>query len=148
MAKSARDEDLPRENDTKTSAVHFLRFELSDEMAAALKYGVSLAMGVDHPQYTARVDVSSEARAALVADLAYAAAVFRLGTSIVVKSLSPRPFDGLRIDRAVARAGAQQFRCISSLRKLGYRPPPVRQGFENFSICKHQHWRGDSSKKP
>ena len=63
------DEDLPRENDTKTSAVHFLRFELSDEMAAALKYGVSLAMGVDHPQYTARVDVSSETRAALAADL-------------------------------------------------------------------------------
>ena len=70
MAKSARDEDLPRENDTKTSAVHFLRFELSDEMEAALKYGVTLTMGVDHPQYTARVDVSSETRAALVADLA------------------------------------------------------------------------------
>ena len=64
------DEDLPRENETKTSSVHFLRFELSDEMAAALKYGVTLTMGVDHPQYTARVDVSSETRAELVADLA------------------------------------------------------------------------------
>jgi hypothetical protein len=42
------DEDLERENETKTSAVHFLRFELSEEMAAALKYGVSLSMGVDH----------------------------------------------------------------------------------------------------
>ena len=64
------DEDLPRENETKTSAVHFLRFELSDEMSAALKYGVSLAMGVDHPQYYARVEADNETRAALVADLA------------------------------------------------------------------------------
>ena len=63
------DEDLERENETKTSAVHFLRFELSEEMAAALKYGVSLTMGVDHPQYTASTQVSQETRAALVADL-------------------------------------------------------------------------------
>jgi hypothetical protein len=64
------DEDLKRENETKTSAVHFLRFELSEEMAAALKYGVSLTMGVDHPHYSATVDVSNEARNALVRDLA------------------------------------------------------------------------------
>ena len=64
------DEDLPRENETKTSVVHFLRFELSDEMSAALKYGVSLAMGVDHPQYYARVEAGNETRAVLVADLA------------------------------------------------------------------------------
>ena len=63
------DEDLERENETKTSAVHFLRFELSEEMAAALKYGVSLTMGVEHPQYTANMQVSRETRAALVADL-------------------------------------------------------------------------------
>ena len=63
------DEDLKRENETKTSAVHFLRFELSEEMAAALKYGVSLAMGVDHPQYSASSPVNSETRAALVVDL-------------------------------------------------------------------------------
>ena len=63
------DEDLERENETKTSAVHFLRFELSEEMAAALKYGVSLTMGVDHPQYTASTQASQETRAALVADL-------------------------------------------------------------------------------
>jgi hypothetical protein len=45
------DEDMERENADKTSAVHFLRFELTDEMAAALKYGVSLAVGVDHPPF-------------------------------------------------------------------------------------------------
>ena len=65
------DEDLPRENAEKTSAVHFLRFELSDEMAAALKYGVSLAIGVDHPSYRAAHDpVNVDTRAALVRDLA------------------------------------------------------------------------------
>ena len=50
------DEDLERENEQKTSSVHFLRFELTEEMAAALKYGVSLAIGVDHPNYTAKLD--------------------------------------------------------------------------------------------
>ena len=64
------DEDLQRENETKTSAVHFLRFELTEEMAAALKYGVSLAMGVDHPGYSATIDVNNETRNALVNDLA------------------------------------------------------------------------------
>ncbi|MEO8104599.1 MAG: DUF3501 family protein [Betaproteobacteria bacterium] len=63
------DEDLARENETKTSSVHFLRFELSEEMAAALKYGVSLSMGVDHPQYMASLQISNDTRAALVADL-------------------------------------------------------------------------------
>ena len=63
------DEDLQRENETKTSAVHFLRFELSEEMAAALKHGVSLTMGVDHAQYAATTPVASETRAALKADL-------------------------------------------------------------------------------
>jgi hypothetical protein len=65
------DEDLERENDDKTSAVHFLRFELSDEMAAALKYGVTLSIGIDHPEYQAAVSpVSTETRDALAADLA------------------------------------------------------------------------------
>ena len=64
------DEDLQRENETKTSAVHFLRFELTEEMAAALKYGVSLAMGVDHPQYTVAIEVNNQTRVALVRDLA------------------------------------------------------------------------------
>jgi hypothetical protein len=64
------DEDLERENEEKTSSVHFLRFELTREMAEALKYGVSLAIGVDHPAYNAKLDpVPAETRAALVKDL-------------------------------------------------------------------------------
>src|SRR5688572_6126960 len=45
------DEDLERENDTKTSAVHFLRFELTTVMIAKLKGGAALSFGVDHPNY-------------------------------------------------------------------------------------------------
>ena len=63
------DEDLERENEVKTSSVHFVRFPLSEEMAAALKYGVSLSMGVDHARYTAATQVRNETRIALVADL-------------------------------------------------------------------------------
>ncbi len=64
------DEDLPRENEEKTSAVHFLRFELAPEMVAALKYGVGLGIGVDHPEYTAAIPaVDTVTRAALLADL-------------------------------------------------------------------------------
>ncbi|HET7728764.1 MAG TPA: DUF3501 family protein [Usitatibacter sp.] len=65
------DEDLERENETKTSSVHFLRFELTDEMAEALKYGMALAIGIDHPHYKASLDpVPPEIRAALARDLA------------------------------------------------------------------------------
>jgi len=65
------DEDLDRENDEKTSSVHFLRFELTAEMKAALKYGVGLGMGVDHPNYQASIlAVGDATRQALVADLA------------------------------------------------------------------------------
>jgi hypothetical protein len=65
------DEDLPRENDEKTSSVHFLRFELTKEMVAALKYGVALGMGVDHPSYQAEIPaVGAVTRQALMADLA------------------------------------------------------------------------------
>jgi len=65
------DEDLDRENEEKTSSVHFLRFELTKEMAEALKYGVSLSVGVEHPAYTAAADpVGPETRAALAKDLA------------------------------------------------------------------------------
>jgi len=49
------DEDLDRENDDKTSAVHFLRFELSAAMKLALKGGAVLSMGVDHPNYSATI---------------------------------------------------------------------------------------------
>ena len=65
------DEDLDRENEEKTSSVHFLRFELTPEMIIALKCGTALAMGVDHPNYGARLDeVAPEVQAALVQDLA------------------------------------------------------------------------------
>jgi hypothetical protein len=64
------DEDLERENEEKTSAVHFLRFELNDEMARALKYGVGLALGVDHQNYQAEVStVAAGVRASLAQDL-------------------------------------------------------------------------------
>jgi hypothetical protein len=45
------DEDMPRENNEKTSAVHFLRFELSSAMVAAMKSGTTLSIGVDHENY-------------------------------------------------------------------------------------------------
>jgi hypothetical protein len=65
------DEDLPRENEVKTSAVHFLRFELSPEMAAAMKRGSSLAIGIDHPAYQAEIPaVGAATRDSLAADLA------------------------------------------------------------------------------
>ena len=65
------DEDLPRENEMKTSAVHFLRFELEPDMVAALKGGAALAIGVEHPAYRAEVSpVEAATRVALIADLA------------------------------------------------------------------------------
>ena len=64
------DEDLERENEEKTSAVHFLRFELAPPMREALARGAGLSMGVDHPQYRASVEVSGEILASLAADLA------------------------------------------------------------------------------
>jgi hypothetical protein len=65
------DEDLERENEEKTSAVHFLRFELKPPMIAALRKGAALSIGIDHPQYTATLRTVSEAtRSALLADLA------------------------------------------------------------------------------
>jgi hypothetical protein len=65
------DEDLPRENDEKTSSVHFLRFEFTPEMIAAAKRGAALGMGVDHPDYKAEIPaVGAATRQALVADFA------------------------------------------------------------------------------
>jgi len=64
------DEDLERETEEKTSSVHFLRFELTREMVESLKYGVALAIGIDHPHYSAKVDpLPAETRAALLKDL-------------------------------------------------------------------------------
>jgi Protein of unknown function (DUF3501) len=69
-AYAVADEDLERENDVKTSAVHFLRFELDPQARAALRAGAPLRLGVDHPQYQASVEAAPEVRAALAADLA------------------------------------------------------------------------------
>ena len=66
------DEDLDRENDDKTSAVHFLRLELSASMKQALKGGAALSMGVDHPNYSATMDKAGGATArSLLKDLAF-----------------------------------------------------------------------------
>ena len=65
------DEDLVRENDTKTAAVHFLRFEFAAAMIAAARAGAALAAGVDHPAYRHSVDPLSPAlRRELLADFA------------------------------------------------------------------------------
>jgi hypothetical protein len=64
------DEDLERENDVKTSAVHFLRFELTEPMALSLKSGAALSIGIDHPNYQHQISPAADnVRAALVADL-------------------------------------------------------------------------------
>jgi hypothetical protein len=65
------DEDLERENEEKTSAVHFLRFELTGAMIASLKTGAALALGIDHERYVHEVPaVPAAVRAALICDLA------------------------------------------------------------------------------
>ena len=63
-------EDLERSTEQKTSAVHFLRFELTPEMAAAAKHGALIRVGLDHPQYKAELTLSQATRDSLVADLA------------------------------------------------------------------------------
>jgi len=63
------DEDLERSDETKTSAVHFLRFELDAAMRAALKSGASLNLGVDHEHYRYVLSGSPELRKSLAADL-------------------------------------------------------------------------------
>jgi hypothetical protein len=63
------DEDLDRSTDTKTSAVHFMRFEMSDEMADALKHGADWMIGVQHPVYTYQLSVEGATRDSLLKDL-------------------------------------------------------------------------------
>lgn len=64
------DEDMDRATPDKTSSVHFLRFELSPAMVAAVKAGAALSMGIEHPAYThALSPLPAETRAALAADL-------------------------------------------------------------------------------
>jgi len=64
------DEDLERETEEKTSSVHFLRFELAQDMIRALYQGGALSMGIDHPAYQARVEpVDATVRDSLLNDL-------------------------------------------------------------------------------
>ena len=63
------DEDMERENEEKTSAVHFLRFELDRAMRDALKQGAGLSVGIDHPNYRSSVTVTPEVRVSLAGDL-------------------------------------------------------------------------------
>ncbi len=63
------DEDLERENEEKTSSVHFLRFELTPPMRQALRAGAGVTVGVDHPAYRAQTELAREVCAALAADL-------------------------------------------------------------------------------
>ena len=59
VVRAVADEDLDRENDDKTSAVHFVRFELTPAMIAAFKAGTPVALSVDHPNYQAEVAMIS-----------------------------------------------------------------------------------------
>lgn len=64
------DEDLAREDEEKTSAVHFLRFELSPDMISAVKRGAAIATGIDHPRYTHQINsIPAPVRDSLAQDL-------------------------------------------------------------------------------
>ncbi len=63
------DEDMDRENDEKTSAVHFVRFELDASMCAAVKAGAGVKLGCDHTYYPAHVTIPAETLASLASDL-------------------------------------------------------------------------------
>ena len=63
------DEDLDRENDEKTSAVHFVRFEFDTPTKAAIMAGAAVKLGCDHTHYPAHTQISPEALASLAGDL-------------------------------------------------------------------------------
>ena len=63
------DEDMDRENEEKTSAVHFVRFELTPSMCAAVKAGANVKLGCDHTHYPAHMTISPETLASLAGDL-------------------------------------------------------------------------------
>jgi len=63
------DEDLPRSNEAKTAAVHFLRFELDAAMRSQLKAGARLKIGVEHPGYPNEVVAPADVARTLAADL-------------------------------------------------------------------------------
>ena len=63
------DEDLDRETEVKTSAVHFVRFELTPAMCVAVKSGAEVTLGCDHAHYTLAVRVSPDTLRSLVTDI-------------------------------------------------------------------------------
>jgi Protein of unknown function (DUF3501) len=63
------DEDLDRENDEKTSSVHFVRFEFTPEMSAAIKAGARVTLGCDHTNYPFHCDIEAETLSSLAGDL-------------------------------------------------------------------------------
>jgi hypothetical protein len=63
-------EDLDRSAPDKTASIHFMRFELTPEMCAAVKAGAGISAGIDHANYTVAVDAPAAVRDSLVADLA------------------------------------------------------------------------------
>ena len=63
------DEDLDRDNEEKTSAVHFLRFELAPAMREAVRVGAAVKLGCDHTNYPAHVAIAPETLASLAGDL-------------------------------------------------------------------------------
>ena len=63
------DEDLERENEEKTSAVHFVRFEFSDAQRSAIRAGAAVKLGCDHRNYPSHVELAAETLASLAGDL-------------------------------------------------------------------------------
>jgi hypothetical protein len=68
-AYAIADEDLERENDEKTSAVHFVRFEFNDAQRQAVRAGAAVKIGCDHKNYPAHVQIAAETLASLAGDL-------------------------------------------------------------------------------
>lgn len=62
-------EDLERSTEDKTASVHFMRFELTPAMCAAVKAGAAIAAGIDHPEYRVETRVPGPVRDSLAADL-------------------------------------------------------------------------------
>lgn len=63
-------EDLvERSTEEKTSSVHFMRFELTDEMASAAKSGAAIYVGIDHKNYQHQIELNGASRESLLADL-------------------------------------------------------------------------------
>jgi hypothetical protein len=72
-AYAIADEDLERENDEKTSAVHFVRFQFNAAQCQAIRAGAAVKIGCDHTNYPAHVSVAAETLASLAGDITHAA---------------------------------------------------------------------------